>query len=128
MMPNPHFDHYTIKVTNLDESAAFYKEVVGLEEIKNRTKKSYIRWFSLGDGELHIVEGDTEPIQTTVGIHLALKTANIDDVISKLKKKNILLHDSKGTPDSITNRADGVRQIYFQDPDRYWIEINEADR
>lgn len=23
-------------------------------------------------------------------------------------------------------RADGVKHVYFQDPDGYWIEINEA--
>jgi lactoylglutathione lyase len=23
-------------------------------------------------------------------------------------------------------RPDGVRQIYFQDPDGYWIEVNDA--
>lgn len=126
-MPELTFDHYTIKVSNLNESAQFYSEALGLEEIKNRTEKSYIRWFSLGDGELHIVEGDTTPIQTTVGVHLALKTAKLDKVISKLRSKNILLHDSSGTPHSFTFRADGVRQIYFQDPDGYWIEVNEAE-
>jgi lactoylglutathione lyase len=27
---------------------------------------------------------------------------------------------------AITNRVDGVKQIYFKDPDGYWIEINDA--
>lgn len=121
------FDHYTIKVKSLDESAAFYGDILGLEEIKNRTEKSYIRWFSIGNGELHVVEGNTSTIKTTVGIHLALTTPELDAVISRLKSKNILLHDSKGIPHSLTYRADGVRQIYFQDPDGYWIEINEAE-
>lgn len=121
------FDHYTIKVRNLTVSAQFYKDVLGLEEIKNRTEKSYIRWFSMGDGELHVVEGETAPIKTTVGVHLAFKTADLDKVISRFRAKNILLHDSSGTPHSITFRADGIRQIYFQDPDGYWIEVNEAE-
>ncbi|WP_340104249.1 VOC family protein [Rhodohalobacter sp. 8-1] len=126
-MPDLRFNHYTIKVKNLDISAAFYVDVVGLDEIKNRTEKPYIRWFSIGEGELHIVEGDTSRIQTTVGLHLALKTSDLDGMISQLNSKNILLHDSSGTPHSYTSRADGVRQFYFQDPDGYWIEVNEAD-
>ena len=121
------FDHYTIKVKSLDRSAVFYKEVLGLDEIKNRTEKPYIRWFSIGVGELHIVEGDTESITTSVGLHLALKTSDLDGIISRLNSKNILLHDSSGTPHSYTSRADGVRQFYFQDPDGYWIEVNEAE-
>lgn len=121
------FDHYTIKVKSLEESAAFYKEVLGLPEIENHTKKDYIRWFSMGEeGELHIVEGDNNSIQTNVGLHMALKTSSLNDVIMHLKSNNILLHDSSGTPHSYTSRADGVRQFYFQDPDGYWIEVNEA--
>ncbi|NGP87246.1 VOC family protein [Fodinibius halophilus] len=54
------FDHYTLKVENLQTSVSFYKKVLGLREIKNRTQKEHIRWFSLGNGnELHIVEGET---------------------------------------------------------------------
>lgn len=121
------FDHYTIKVKDLDTSTSFYKEILGLSQIENRTYKPHIRWFSIGNGmELHIVEGDTYDIRTNVGVHLALKLRDLDNFISHLKSKNILLHNSKAVPDSITTRADGVRQVYFQDPDGYWIEVNEA--
>jgi catechol 2,3-dioxygenase-like lactoylglutathione lyase family enzyme len=121
------FDHYTIKVKDLESSASFYKDVLGLSEIENRTRKPHIRWFSIGDDtELHIVEGNTSGIKTNVGVHLALKLKDFDSFISHLKSKNILLHNSKARPGSITIRADGVRQVYFQDPDSYWIEVNEA--
>ena len=30
-------------------------------------------------------------------------------------------------PKGATIRADGVRQVYFQDPDGHWIEINDAN-
>lgn len=121
------FDHYTIKVNDLDQSAIFYSEVLGLREIKNRTRKDYIRWFSLGNGgELHIVEGETGGIKTNVGVHLALKLSDFDNFITLLKSNGITRHDSRGNPGKITTRTDGVRQVYFQDPDGYWIEVNEA--
>lgn len=127
-MFNLTFDHYTIKVKNLDTSANFYKKVLGLKEIENRTKKDYIRWFSIGNGsELHIVEGNTDRITTNVGIHLALRLKNFDTFLSHLNRYNITQHNSKGIQDSITTRADGIRQVYFRDPDGYWIEVNEAD-
>lgn len=122
------FDHYTIKVDNLDRSASFYQQVLGLSEIENRTRKPHIRWFSLGDGtELHIVKGATEEIQTNVGVHLALRLKDFDTFITHLKAQGIKPHDSKGKPDKITTRTDGIRQVYFQDPDGYWIEVNEAE-
>ena len=121
-----HFDHYTIKVSNLEKSAEFYKTILGLPEITNRTEKSHIRWFSLGDGELHIVEGKTPEIQTNIGVHLALKLDDFDSFLSHLTEHSITIHNSKGEPGSITTRADNVRQVYFQDPDEYWIEVNDA--
>jgi len=43
-----------------------------------------------------------------------------------LEKNNIAYEDWAGTKNSITNRKDGVRQIYLQDPEGYWLEINTA--
>ncbi|MDZ7693412.1 MAG: VOC family protein [Balneolaceae bacterium] len=125
-MPDLVFDHYTMRVKNLDRSATFYKKVVGLKEIYNKTEKEYIRWFSLGNGELHIAEKPDEVVETHVGIHIALSVADLDAFMNKLRDNDIVIHNSKGTPNQITNRADGVRQIIFKDPDNYWIEVNEA--
>jgi catechol 2,3-dioxygenase-like lactoylglutathione lyase family enzyme len=120
------FDHYTIKVNDLNKSAHFYRKVLGLSKITNRTEKPYIQWFSLGDGELHIVERGSENIKTDVGVHLALKLKDFDSFLSHLEEHGLPPHNSKGKRDSITTRADGVRQVYLQDPDGYWVEVNEA--
>jgi len=126
-MFNLRFDHYTIKVKNLESSVNFYKNILGLPEINNRTQKEYIRWFSLGDGcELHVVEGKADDIKTNIGVHLALRLPDFGRFLAHLKKNNIQPHDSKGIPGRITTRADGVRQVYFRDPDGYWIEVNDA--
>ena len=43
-----------------------------------------------------------------------------------LKKNNIPFESWAGEKNTYTNRVDGVKQIYFKDPDGYWIEINDA--
>jgi lactoylglutathione lyase len=127
-MFNTVFDHYTIKVKNLDRSIDFYKNILGLSEIENRTQKEYIRWLSMGSGsELHVVEGDSSQIKTDVGVHLAVRLRDFDRFLQHLQKNGITPHTSGGEPDDITFRADGIRQVYFSDPDGYWIEVNEAD-
>lgn len=121
------FDHYTIRAKDLDRSAEFYTKVLDLSEIENRTKKSHIRWFSMGEGrELHIAKGNSDIVKTNVGVHIALRLKDFDGFLSHLRKYNINQHNSKGIRHCITTRADGIRQVYFRDPDGYWIEVNEA--
>lgn len=49
-------NHIALPVKDLEKSAYFYKEVLQLKEITNRTKTDGIRWFSFGEGkELHLV-------------------------------------------------------------------------
>jgi catechol 2,3-dioxygenase-like lactoylglutathione lyase family enzyme len=127
-MQQLHFDHYTIKVMDLSRSSRFYGEILGLQEIENRTQKPYIRWFSIGErNELHVVEGLQEPVQSNIGVHLALRLSDFDAFMLHLEEHGITPHNSKGVPGEITVRTDGVRQVYFPDPDGYWIEVNEAN-
>ncbi len=49
---------------------------------------------------------------------------DIDSFINHLNNAVINYEDSRGTKNAVTVRADGIKQIYFTDPDGYWIEIN----
>lgn len=121
------FNHIALSVKSLDESAAFYKEVMQLQEITNKTKIEGIRWFALGEGkELHLVSILKEPVTINKAVHFALTTSNFDSCIKNLNTSKIVYSDWPGTPNKITIRADGVKQIYFQDPDGYWIEVNSV--
>ena len=42
-----------------------------------------------------------------------------------LKEKNVYFESWNGKKNSFEKRWDGVKQIYFQDPEGNWIEINE---
>jgi catechol 2,3-dioxygenase-like lactoylglutathione lyase family enzyme len=43
-----------------------------------------------------------------------------------LNENDIKYSNFREESKKIQIRPDGVRQIYFQDPDGYWIEINDA--
>ena len=121
------FDHLALSVKDVDRSAEFYKKVLGLEEITNKTKIDGIRWFSLRDGkELHLISILKDDFKTNKAIHFALSIADFDSVIKKLDSMKITYSDWVGELNKVNIRADGIKQIYFQDPDGHWIEVNSV--
>ena len=86
-----------------------------------------VRWFATEDGkELHLISIIKEPINLNKAIHMAFTTANFDGVIKTLEKMKIKYFDWPGNLNKINIRADGIKQIFLQDPDGYWIEINSV--
>lgn len=126
-MSNFSFNHIALSVKDVNISIAFYQNVLQLKEIKNTASDSKTRWLSLGDGkELHLIPRPNSEIKVDKAVHFALSTANIDAFVTHLTSLNIDYSDWKGTPNKDYVRKDGIKQVYFQDPDGYWIEINNA--
>ncbi len=121
------FNHVALSVKNVDVSAEFYKQMLNLPEIDNRSETEGIRWFSLGEGkELHliaIVKGD---VVVNKAIHFALTTTEFDAFIANLQSRYMVYTSWDGEDNKISQRADGVKQVYIQDPDGYWIEVNSV--
>ena len=45
--------------------------------------------------------------------------------VKDLKELKIDYSDWLDTPNKDYIRKDGIKQVYFQDPNGYWIEIND---
>ena len=121
------FNHMSLSVKNLDSSLSFYKNVLQLKEISNQSSIEGIRWLSLGENkELHLISTVKENVSVNRAVHLALTTKNFDEFIRHLEDLKVPYGDWLGTPNNINKRADSVKQIYFKDPDGYWIEVNNV--
>ena len=119
-------DHIALNVADLDASVAFYSGVFGLQEIPAAAKGR--RWLSLGNGvALHLLGGRLATVVDNRSVHVAFTSDNLDPIIQRLKDRGITWSDFAGSQGTVgTVRTDGVRQIFFRDPDGYWIEVNDA--
>ncbi len=121
----PHLNHIAHYVKNLGISTSFYRDIVGLDTIPEPFHDGRHTWFSVGDhSHLHIISGAKEIVPHDKNSHLCFSVESIEDFIKVLVKNNIAYEAWNGDKNSVTNRVDGVKQIYFQDPDNYWVEIN----
>ncbi|MFL5786936.1 MAG: VOC family protein [Flavisolibacter sp.] len=124
---HPVLNHIAIYVTNLKTSTDFYHNVIGLDTIPEPFHDNHHTWFAIGPvGHLHVISGAKEATPHDKNIHLCFSVANVTSFIANLDKNKVSYEDWPGHPQSVTNRVDGVKQIYFKDPDGYWIEINDA--
>lgn len=121
------FNHLAISVKDLNRSATFYQSVLQLSPIANLSGNDGMRWFSLGGGlELHLISVNKEAVVINKSIHIAFSNTAFDAVLKRLADVNISYADWQGKPNTVNIRADGIKQIYLQDPDGYWIEINNV--
>jgi lactoylglutathione lyase len=121
------FNHLALSVKDVNRSADFYGNILKFQEITNRSKLEGVRWFSIGDGrELHLISIIKENVSVNKAIHVAFTTPDFDAFVVMLEKMKIAYSDWPGTPNKVNVRADGMKQVFFQDPDGYWIEVNSV--
>lgn len=122
------YHHTALLVDDLDKSADFYGSVLQLKEIEVPYRNPDLRWFSLGDQlQLHLVKDTNDGVKLHKAIHIALKVSNFDVFVNYLEKNKIPYSDWLGEAGKVAIRGDGVKQVYVQDPDGHWIEINDAE-
>jgi len=119
-------NHLSIMVRDLRRSADFYRQVLRLPEIECKVGKPNIRWFGIGDGQsIHLIEGDFGATYVTMSTHLCIAVNDLDGTVAHIAATGTRYSDLARNEGRIHVRRDGVRSIYLQDPDGYWLEISD---
>jgi lactoylglutathione lyase len=114
------FAHNNINVFDLDKSLKFYKEALGLVEVRRREADdgSFILVF-LGDGttphklELTWLRDWEKPYELGDNeIHLAFTASDYDAAHERHKQMGCICYE---------NEKMGI--YFIEDPDGYWVEI-----
>ncbi|MEJ7692033.1 VOC family protein [Daejeonella sp.] len=123
----PVLNHIALYVFNLEKSTRFYRDVLELEITPEPFNDGKHTWFKIGDySQLHLIEGAKQITPHEKSSHICFSVKSVKEFIVLLDKYKIDRINMKGDSKSPTIRPDGVSQIYFQDPDGYWIEVNDA--
>ena len=122
----PKFSHQTIFVTDLDRAANFYEKVMELKRIPEPFHDGKHVWFRISEhGQLHVVSGAKEDIPHDINIHMAFSVPSMEAFTKHLDEMNVKYGNWAQNDKTPQLRPDKVKQVYLQDPDGYWIEIND---
>ena len=127
--PNPDIavslNHIGVYVSNLATSTAFYENILNLKQIPEPFHDGKHTWFTIGAaGHLHLIQGEPKEFARDKNDHLCFSVKSMDAFIANLDHNKIEYTNWPGTAKAPTIRVDGVKQIYFKDPDGHLIEIN----
>jgi len=123
------FNHMALSVLDLKKSASFYREVLQLDTLPEPFKIGKHVWLEIAPGfSLHLVADATERKEHSRNTHICFSVASIDAFVDQLEKFGITYYNVQNEPGKVGTRVDGVKQLYIQDPDGYWLEINDEKR
>ncbi|GAB3421865.1 VOC family protein [Niabella aquatica] len=123
--PKAILNHQALYVTDLKKSADFYKNIIGLEQIDEPFKLGKHVWLKTGPHtSLHLILGAENKKEYFKNHHICFSVPSLKTFIEIIKKNNIVWEDAGGKKGAFTTRPDGIQQLWIQDPDGYWLEIN----
>ena len=126
-LPKARLNHTAIYVVDLKKSGDFYLNIIGLDSVPEPFHDGKHIWLQTAPHiQMHIIQGATEVKTYYKNQHSCFSVASLEAFTKMLIDKKIAFEDVKGIQNAITTRIDGVKQIWLQDPDGYWVEINDA--
>lgn len=130
-----HIHHISLTVSNLEKSRQFYRETLGLKEIRRPDFPFPGAWFQVGEHEqLHLIVHSEATFRGTKGIdtrdnHFAVRVSSYKRAVDFLRSRGFREDLDNTDPLRMEVRPHptaGFPQIYILDPDHHVIEINAA--
>jgi catechol 2,3-dioxygenase-like lactoylglutathione lyase family enzyme len=118
-------NHVSVNARNLEQSIAFYAELLGAEPIPTPNFGLRVQWLALGRTQLHLFERDLEP---TSHHHFAVAVDDLEPVYRAAERLDAF--DRTAFGNHLVELPGNVVQLYLRDPAGNLIEIDHegADR
>jgi lactoylglutathione lyase len=123
----PTSDHVALYVKDLQKSADFYEKVMMLPVISEPFHDGKHVWLRTGEhSQLHLIQGAAAIYDHDINSHFAYHVNDLAVFTKHLDDLGIKYGNWKGDSKSPQLRPDGIKQVYLQDPDNVWIEVNNS--
>ncbi|TAJ09827.1 MAG: VOC family protein [Nitrospirae bacterium] len=117
--------HTRMRVSDMDQTIAFYRNVLGLEVLERHTspRGSHLAFLAVPNSE-ELIELCSFPPSGPVKVqedlvHLAFEVENLDDTVAQLTANGVKITDGP------TRSSSGSRFLFIDAPDGYEIELIE---
>jgi catechol 2,3-dioxygenase-like lactoylglutathione lyase family enzyme len=135
--------HVSLPASDLERSARFYEDVLGLEPMERPAFDFSGKWYKVGDSALHLIvakDGEAPTYRSHKPIdshdtHFALRVRSYAAAVAHLEAKGFRASPDRTPRPTAENPRPmrlspegkaGFPQIYLLDPDHNVIEINAA--
>jgi len=117
--------HTRMRVSDMEQTVAFYTNVLGLEVLERKVspRGSHLAFLKVPNSE-ELIELTSFPPSGPVRVqedlvHLAFQVESLDDTIASLHAKGVKVTDGP------TQTSSGSRFIFIDAPDGYEVELIE---
>ena len=117
--------HTRMRVSDMEQTIAFYRDVLGLKVIERKTspRGSHLAFLKVPNSD-ELIELTSFPPSGPVKVqedlvHLAFQVESLDATIASLTAKGVKITDGP------TQTASGSRFLFIDAPDGYEIELIE---
>ena len=121
------YDHITIISKDLDATRRFYVEMLGMDEVARPAFPFPGLWLQTDVMQIHVTQesdeagqagwGDRSVKITPRGHHFAFEVDDCESAIPALIAEGVEIASPLQT------RPDGIKQVYFYDPDKHLVEL-----
>lgn len=111
--------HAAFNVSDLEESIAFYRDLLGMEPVEELDGERRQVWIGRdGAASLQLRAGQDDPIGPSGVDHVALAVENVEETVGQVETDRI-----RRAPTVV--EALGIRTAFVADPDGYVLELIE---
>jgi catechol 2,3-dioxygenase-like lactoylglutathione lyase family enzyme len=122
-VPATSINHVSVHANDLEESAAFYEQLLGMQRIAAPTFAFPVQWLRLGCQQLHLFARPDVP--APMFHHVGLNVDDFEAVYWRARRRRLL--DESAFFSAMYELPDGSVQMYLRDPADNLVEIDWPD-